>query len=277
MGLQLMLTLLCTAPAAVAAFIIGTNDHDIACGSPVAEWKWLIVAAALFVVNLIAVIWFWIRCGRPYTKDDPTDNDFSSRACHFLCHSKVMALYMLVLILQVCWQVVGHVVAGSSSAAACTGDTQRMTNAVLAITWVYLILTGTMLAITICVESSERLCGCIAYILSCGRCGSITLPGQTPQGHGHGHGAAGDAAAAGAPGSITIAATAGVAPAHGVPHTGHAANYAMPAAGASTAASYYRAAGPGGVPAGPVGAVTIPMATPVHGAHAAAVPVARAM
>lgn len=275
-----MLTMLCTAPAAIAAFIIGSNDRALECGSPVAEWQWLIVAAALFVINLIAVFWFWIRCARPYTKDDPTDNDFSSRACHYLCHSKVMALYMLVLIVQVCWQVVGHVVSSSSSAAACTSDTQRMTNAVLAITWVYLTLTGTMLAITLCVESSERLCGCIAYILCCGRCGSLTMPGQAPHGHARAHGNAA-AATATAPGSITIAATAGVAPALGVPQAqaGHAANYAMPAAGASTAASYYRAAGPGGLPAGPVGAVAIPMATPVVGAHAhaAAVPVARAL
>jgi hypothetical protein len=154
----LVLTVLFTVPPAVASLAVGALGYGSKCGSPLDLNDWLFVCAALFVTNLLFTFVFWWKCGRPYNVADPNDKDYLARASYIVCHDPGMAVYILVLLLQVCWQIVGHVTFKNAVDSKCTTSTPTMMVASLVLTWIYLALAALMLCSSFLCDVLEKNC-----------------------------------------------------------------------------------------------------------------------
>lgn len=176
--------LLSVVPAG-ASFVLAGVHADNDCRNSLHVW--LALAGVNFLVLLAMAVWMFHRFKKPYDRDDPKDRDIVARLCELLCHSKIVALYLLFLVWLFAWQVVGHRWvddADPEEPLSCEDALKTGTDVMLAIVWVYLGVGGAffMLDLTcklcryrLCPEQSRETDLCCCCKLCCGCC----MPVQT--------------------------------------------------------------------------------------------------
>ena len=76
---------------------------------------WLLVQCAVQVCNVAMACYLFARFGRPYDRSKPHDRNFARRFAHLACEDPVMAVYILVAIFMIVWQIIGGVWLGHGS------------------------------------------------------------------------------------------------------------------------------------------------------------------
>lgn len=155
------------AACAIAYAVYGSSSH---CGEPIHLQTWLYVCAALQLINLAVVIRTFAKFDMPYNPADPKDKDYIARMHHLMCYDATIAIYLLIVVFQVAWQIVGHIVRNSTDSTECPEQTQKMGTAALALMWLYLGLGCLALMCGYMTEVMETRC--CPYFAGTG-CGSL--------------------------------------------------------------------------------------------------------
>lgn len=176
------------------------NNENVSkyCAKPIGVH--LIVMAGCNVINFLFALYLFCKFRKPYEKtetsqnnqlthsnsfyDAPKDTNVWQRMNKVLCYDFVTLFYILVLIFEIIWAIIGHnwlSQSGQICADFCP-NTVKWDIVVLVIFWVFLGLGLIVGVSTICIQACSEgsctfdacVCGCI-YCCTCGVCGTQSV------------------------------------------------------------------------------------------------------
>ena len=158
-------------PVGCAFGMFLTAGDGAGCGPDLRTW--LLVQAALCLINIVMGFYVCCRFSRPYDLDDPKDRDIVARTEHMLCYDPVMALYLLVGLFFLVWLCLGASWFNATSAACAGGTTLRLAEVALACGWLFLIVGGFVFFVAVSNKMFDEgkcdnvCCGCCKACWQC--------------------------------------------------------------------------------------------------------------
>lgn len=96
-----------------------------------------------FFANLMCAVYLYRKFRTPYDRTDRRDRDFYARMSRMLCDDPGVAVYILVAIFMLVWQIVGTGWIQNANSTKCAeGALLTMLDVALAVQWIYMIGGG---------------------------------------------------------------------------------------------------------------------------------------